>query len=147
VSAAREVPAEQHAVELIRSGKVHNIAEAADESGLEVAQVIRALVAALRAQRPVALVKDTGAGWEPYLRHPSPRVVKAAERLRDVFELEDGRAQLVAERQRLEAQLARVKAQLRGGQAAAGSHECGQCGKQLPTEQGLRIHTSRKHSA
>lgn len=140
-------PAPQYALQLLADGKT--LRQAADGSGLDVGEVVAALVGDWKQRRNTS----TGAerGWEPYLKHPSAKVVRAAERLRDTFETEDRKAQLYAEKQRLEAQLRRVKAQISGDRTTVGTtlpqgeHPCPDCDKILTTPQGLGAHRSRAH--
>lgn len=145
-------PAPQYALQLLADGKT--LRQAADGSGLEVGEVVAALVGDWKQRRATSAGTAPGTadrGWEPYLRHPSAKVVRAAERLRDTFEAEDRKAQLYAEKQRLEAQLRRVKAQISGGRTTAGTtlpqgeHPCPDCDKILTTPQGLGAHRSRAH--
>jgi hypothetical protein len=143
------IPAPTYALRLLADGKP--IRGAADEAGLEVGQVVAALLDDWRKQRdgtPSGAL--TGPGWEQYLQHPSPKVTRAAERLRDVFAAEDAKTQLLLEKQRLEAQLARVKGQLRGSTAAApaarreATQRCPDCDG---TFANLGVHRARKHAA
>lgn len=141
-----EIPAPVYALRLLGTGEP--LRKAADQSGLEVGAVVAALLDDWRKQRAGTPTQAlTGPGWEPYLRHPSAKVVRAAERLRDVFTAEDEKAGLLAEKKRLEAQLARVKAQLSNGRpttttATASGHECPDCGNVFLN---LGVHRARKH--
>lgn len=140
-----EIPAPVYALRLLASGEP--LRKAADQAGLEVGAVVAALLEDWRKQRDAGPSTLTGPGWEQYLRHPSPKVVRAAERLRDVFAAEDEKAALLAEKRRLEAQLARVKAQISGSapkppREPGDGNKCPDCGNVFLN---LGVHRSRKH--
>lgn len=142
-----EIPAPTYALRLLAEGTP--LRKAADDSGLEVGQVVAALLDDWRKQRNGTPTTLTGPGWVPYLQHPSPRVVRAAERLRDTFETEDQKAALLAEQKTLKARLAAVTAELRGNpaapRAAASTREkqpCPDCGQSFAN---VGTHRARAH--
>lgn len=142
-----ETPAPIYALQRLAAGSP--IRQAADESGLEVNQVVAALLDDWRKTRDRKAAPLTGPGWEPYLKHPSEKVVRAAERLRDTFAAEDAKAGLLAEKRRLEQQLARVKAQLSSTAATPKAprektQQCPDCGDMFAN---LGVHRARKHAA
>ena len=135
-----QVPAAQYALGLVLKGKT--MRQAAFETGAEPGEVLPALVEdwrrSSRNQPGKPAESDTLARA---LQHPSAKVRKAAERLAATLDQEDGKADLLRRRAKLEAELAKVKAELRGQQQMP----CPDCDRVLPNPQGLALHRKAKH--
>lgn len=141
-----QIPAAKYALGLVLQGKT--IKQAADEIGCEPGEVLRELLdeyrGTARGKPAAAAAEDT---LQRSLQHPSGKVRKAAERLAAVLQEEDGKADLLRRRAALEAELAKVKAELRGTSRGGpkASLPCPDCDRVLPNPQGLALHRKAKH--
>ena len=139
-----QVPAAQYALGLVLKGQT--VRQAADETGAEPAEVLQALVQDWRRGKNQPGKPTGGDTLARALQHPSAKVRKAAERLAATLDQEDGKAGLLRRRAELEAELAKVKAELRGPAAAAKQQlPCPDCDRVLPNPQGLALHRKAKH--
>lgn len=149
-----EISPETYALQLLSQGEPPR--KVADQSGLEVGQVVRILHEAFLNQpkpsQPPEI--DAGKAVERFTTHPSVKVQRAAQRLLDTLKEEGPKVELLKRQRKAEQELASVKAQLaalRGKRAPRpGDDEkvqCTQegCGRWFKSS-GLALHITRSHS-
>lgn len=141
---------EQYALTLLGNGETPR--KAADQSGLEVGQVVRLLHEAYLEVRNGGEV-DVDKTLETLTIHPSRKVQRAATRLLDTLKEERPKVELLKRQRQAEKELAAVKAQLaalRGKRAPRPGEEeekvqCAECGRWFK-KSGLSLHMTRLHS-